>query len=298
MQNNRLFEIVYLLLERKTMTAKELADRFEVSTRTIYRDVEILSNSHIPIYCSKGKGGGIHLLEDFVLDKSLLSETEQKQILFALQSLEKLKVADSNILDKMHRLFRKEAKDWIQIDFSNWGTSKEIENTFDTIKQAILDNQVIQFTYYNTYGQKKIRIVEPIQIWFKDKSWYLKAYCREKEDFRIFKIARMKHIRKLNETFERSLPEEKQEEEWKIETVILELKIDKKLAYRVYDEFEESQIELLQNGDFYVKVTYPKNDWIYGYLLSFGEDIQVIKPVSIKKELQQTLQKMLKNYSK
>lgn len=90
MQINRLFEIVYILLERETVTAKELAERFEVSTRTIYRDIEILSQAKIPVYANKGKGGGISLLSDYVLDKSILSEEEQNQILFALQSMRKL----------------------------------------------------------------------------------------------------------------------------------------------------------------------------------------------------------------
>ena len=94
MQINRLFEIVYILLERKTITAKELAERFEVSTRTIYRDIEILSQAKIPVYANKGNGGGIGLLEDYVLDKSVLSEEEQNQILFALQSMEKISNQD------------------------------------------------------------------------------------------------------------------------------------------------------------------------------------------------------------
>ncbi|MFR2534416.1 MAG: helix-turn-helix transcriptional regulator [Clostridia bacterium] len=296
MQTNRLFEMVYLLLERKTMTAKELAQRFEVSTRTIYRDVEVLSSANIPIYCSKGKGGGIHLLENFVLDKSILSETEQNQILFALQSLEKLKASDEHqTLDKMHRIFKKQSKDWIQIDFSSWGTSKEKDTTFAIIKEAILNCQVITFTYYNTYGQQKQRTVEPLQIWFKDKAWYLKAYCREKQDYRIFKIARMKHITKQEETFERTLPKQP-EKSWEIKTVLLKLQIDKKMAYRIYDEFEESQIQVLENGNFYITVEYPENDWIYGYILSFGEYIQVIEPEYIKEEIKRQLQKTLENY--
>lgn len=296
MQTNRLFEMVYLLLERKTMTAKELAQRFEVSTRTIYRDVEVLSSANIPIYCSKGKGGGIHLLENFVLDKSILSETEQNQILFALQSLEKLKASDEHqTLDKMHRIFKKQSKDWIQIDFSSWGTSKEKDTTFAIIKEAILNCQVITFIYYNTYGQQKQRTVEPLQIWFKDKAWYLKAYCREKQDYRIFKIARMKHITKQEETFERTLPKQP-EKSWEIKTVLLKLQIDKKMAYRIYDEFEESQIQVLENGNFYITVEYPENDWIYGYILSFGEYIQVIEPEYIKEEIKRQLQKTLENY--
>lgn len=108
MQVDRLFQIVYLLLERKTMTAKELANKFEVSTRTIYRDIEVLSAARIPIYTSKGKHGGIYLLDNYILDKSLLSEEEQSQILFALQGMEKISGSnEKKILEKMSTLFQK-----------------------------------------------------------------------------------------------------------------------------------------------------------------------------------------------
>ena len=117
MQINRLFEIVYLLLEKNTITAKELSEHFGVSIRTIYRDIDILSTANIPIYTNKGKGGGIHLLDNFVLDKSILSEEEQNQILFALQSLEKLDTNnEKKALEKMSMLFHKKTKNWIEVD--------------------------------------------------------------------------------------------------------------------------------------------------------------------------------------
>ncbi|MFR5683641.1 MAG: helix-turn-helix transcriptional regulator, partial [Clostridia bacterium] len=202
MQINRLFEIVYLLLKRKTITAKELANRFEVSTRTIYRDVEILSNAKIPIYTTKGKGGGISLLDDYVLNKSILSEEEQNQILFALQSMEKINnQSEKKILEKVSTIFNKSKTNWIEVDFSDWGTIGETENTFQLIKEAVLNRQVLEFIYYNSYGQENKRKVEPLQIYFKDKAWYLKAYCREKQDYILFKISRMKDIRILEESF-------------------------------------------------------------------------------------------------
>ena len=195
MQINRLFEIVYLLLEKDTITAKELAQQFEVSVRTIYRDIDILSTAGIPVYTNKGKGGGISLLENFVLDKSILSEEEQNQIIFALQSLEKLdKNSEKKALEKMSRLFHKQSENWIEIDFSNWANEN---NKFEMMKQAILKKQVMEFTYFNSCGEETKRQVEPLQIWFKDKAWYIKAYCRVKQDYRVFKIARMREIKVL-----------------------------------------------------------------------------------------------------
>ena len=296
MQINRLFEIVYILLERKTITAKELAERFEVSTRTIYRDIEILSQAKIPVYANKGNGGGIGLLEDYVLDKSVLSEEEQNQILFALQSMEKISNQnEKNILEKMSSIFNKIKTNWIDVDFSDWGINGEQDQTFNLIRNAILKHNVIEFVYYNSYGEEKKRQAEPLQIYFKDKSWYLKAYCRLKQDYRLFKISRMKDIKLLNETFERELPQIK-ENKFDYKTIQLELEISKDMSYRVYDEFKREDIIKNKNGDFIVKVEFPENDWVYGYILSFGENVKVLSPGYVKSIIKEKLQKSLKNY--
>lgn len=295
--NNRLFEIIYILMQKKKVTAKELADKFEVSTRTIYRDIEILSGANIPIYASKGKDGGIGLLDEYVLNKSILSEEEQNQILFALQGMKKVSGKDEkDILEKLSTLFNKEINDWIKIDFSNWGKDNAQEERFDMIKTAILNKNQIEFVYYNSNGEENKRIVEPLQIWFKDKSWYLISYCKLKEDYRIFKIARIKEIKMLQEHFERELPKEKKEEKYNFKNISLELEISKEMAYRVYDEFESREITKKEDGNFIVNVEYPENEWVYGYILSFGEYAKVLKPDYAKTVIKEKLQKTLKNY--
>lgn len=295
--NNRLFEIVYILMQKKKITAKELADKFEVSTRTIYRDIETLSRANIPIYSTKGKSGGIGLLEEYVLNKTILSEEEQNQILFALQGMRKVVGQDEkDILEKLSVLFNKKVEDWIKIDFSNWGKDNTQKERFDIIKTAILNKDKIEFTYYNSNGDKSKRIAEPLQIWFKDKSWYLISYCKLKEDYRIFKIARIKEIKILEEHFERKLPKEQKEQKYNFKIITLELEISKKMAYRVYDEFESSEIIKNENGDFIVKVEYPENEWIYSYILSFGEHIKILSPNRVKNIVKDKLEKTLKNY--
>ena len=295
--NNRLFEIVYILLQKKKITAKELAEKFEVSTRTIYRDVEVLSRANIPVYMAKGKAGGIGILEEYVLNKTILSEEEQNQILFALQGMMQVRGQDEkDILKKLSRLFDKKVKDWIRIDLSNWSKDNTQETKFDSIKSAILNKQRIEFTYYNSKGEESKRIVEPLQIWYKDKSWYLISYCRNKEDYRIFKIARIKEIKTLQEHFEREILQEQKEEKSNFKSISLELEISKQMAYRVYDEFEASEITKKENGNFIVKVEYPENEWVYGYILSFGEHIKVIAPNRVKSRIKDKLEKTLKNY--
>ncbi len=295
--NNRLFEIVYILMQKKKVTAKELADRFEVSTRTIYRDIERLSRANIPVYMAKGKEGGIGLLDEYVLNKTILSEEEQNQILFALQGMKKVRGKDEkDILEKLSIVFNKEINDWIRIDFSNWSKGNGQENRFELVKSAILKEKIIEFTYYNSNGEVSKRKVEPLQIWFKDKSWYLIAYCKMKQDYRIFKIARIKEIKILEEHFERELPKEKKEEKHNFKNILLELEISKEMTYRVYDEFENSEISKKEDGNFIVKVEYPENEWVYGYILSFGEHIKVLSPNSAKSIIKDKLEKTLKNY--
>ncbi|MCI8345578.1 MAG: YafY family transcriptional regulator [Clostridia bacterium] len=293
--NNRLFEIVYILMQKRKTTAKELANRFEVSTRTIYRDIETLSTANIPIYASKGKDGGIGLLEEYVLNKIILSEEEQNQILFALQGMKKVKGQDEkDILEKLSILFNKKINDWIKIDFSNWSNAKE--ERFDIIKSAILNKQIVQFNYYNSNGEESKRIVEPLQIWFKDKSWYLVSYCKLKQDYRIFKISRIKEIKILQEHFERELPKEEKNEKHNFKIIELELEINKAMTYRVYDEFESKEITKKEDGNFIIKVKYPENEWVYGYILSFGEYAKVLNPSYAKNIIKDKIQKTLKNY--
>lgn len=298
MKINRLFEIVYILLNKKTITAKELAEHFEVSQRTIYRDIDILSTAGIPIYTSKGKGGGISLLDDFVLNKSLLSEQEQTEILSALQSLDVIAHPEGteNVLSKLSTLFNKNTVNWIETDFSDWGYL--IDSKFDEIKFAIFNQQIIQFDYYSTYGEKTSRRIEPISLWFKHNAWYVKAFCLDKLEARIFKLSRMKNVAVSDEHFAprdvifpvANLAEQQNNK------ITLKLQIDAAMAFRVYDEFEEKQIVKNENGSFTVTVTYPEDEWVYGFILSFGHYVKVLEPEYAKGIIIEKLQKSLEKY--
>lgn len=296
MKNNRLFGILYLLLAKNKVTAKELADYFEVSIRTIYRDIDILSSLSIPIYASKGKNGGIELLENYKFDKSLFTEEEQKEMLFSLQSLEKINIHDNHLLGKMKAIFSTvDEEDWFEIDFNSWENSEVHQYNFDLIKEAILKSRVLEFTYFNSYGKTSKRIVEPLKLSFKYNAWYLVAYDREKEEGRIFKLMRIRELKLLEETFERrKLPKPEKIEVPMITKLKLEIKSSE--AYRVYDEFDESIITKLENGNFLVELELPENAWLYGYLLSFGEGLKVLEPIRIKEIIKEKLEKSLNNY--
>lgn len=297
MKHNRLFGIIYLLLSHEDMTAKQLAEYFDVSIRTIYRDVEALSELHIPIYMSKGKHGGIGLLDHYKLDKMLLTDQEQNEILFSLQGIHKLQIDQSDVYQKMKNMFSKEEENWFEVDFSIWDKSDVHKKNFNSIQTAIIHKNVIKFLYFNSYGTSAERKVEPFKLYFKYNSWYLCGFDVDKKENRIFKIMRMKHLEVLDETFERKMENSFQWKETPMKTVQLILQIDQKLAYRVYDEFDTSMIRKQDDGDFIVTVEFPLNDWVYGYLLSFGEDVKILEPTDIRNEIIEKLKKTLNQYS-
>lgn len=300
MQINRLFGIVYLLMERKTVTAAELAERFEVSVRTIYRDIDTLSAAGIPVFCSKGKGGGIGLLPDFVLNKSLLSETEQNEILFGLQSLAATNAEQSGeVLAKLSSLFRREEVNWIDVDFSHWESGEAERRKFGMLKTAILERRRISFTYYNSNGEQTLRQADPLKLHFKNKSWYLQGYCLQKQTPRTFKISRIEAVEFTGEHFEQredKVPELVSSSSETAQLVRLELWFSPRLAFRIHDEFDRTSVHKNEDGSFRVTVSYPENGWVYGYLLSFGEDVQVISPPHIRHILRDKAEKIAKMY--
>ena len=164
MKDNRLFRILYYILEKGKVTASELADKFEVSVRTIYRDIDSISSAGIPIYALQGKGGGIEIAEDFVLSKSLLSENEKQQIMSALQGLDNTTVQHENeLLIKLSALFKMKNTSWIEVDFNNWQNNKVSEKAFNDIKFAILNKHKISLLYYAVYGVQTERSCKPVR---------------------------------------------------------------------------------------------------------------------------------------
>ncbi len=292
------------MMRQGTVTAAELAERFEVSVRTIYRDMDTLSAAGIPIYAKKGKNGGICLTEQFVLNKMLLTKDEQQEILSGLVSLRETKAeAGENILQKLGEFFRTDPVDWLAIDLSDWSGSRV--QLYENIKNAILARRLLQFDYYGKNGQMRRRTVEPVKLLFKEYTWYLKAYCRERKDWRLFKLFRIKRLSVQEETFvprAECISQEDAQQGHEIQMglnmnmTVVDVRIDKREAYRVYDRFEEEEIEVLPDGNFMVHFHLTMDDWGYGVLLSFGPSAEVLAPEAVRQEMKRRVQQMAKWY--
>lgn len=300
MQIQRMFEIVYILLQKRRVTAKELAEHFEVSTRTIYRDLDALSMAGIPLYTNKGHQGGIFLMEDYVLHRSMFSEEEQQKLMAALQSYHIADPQDvDSLLTKLSSTFSAKLTNWIDVDFVDWGSDHSANRKFLLLKDAILDKQRIQFSYHSSYGASSTRTVEPLQLLFKGSAWYLIGYCTEKQAQRYFKLNRMENLHNTKEHFEReldtsSLPHD--QNEYKKDLIHLVLEMKENVAYRIFDEFDSSCFRRREDGSFLVTIDFPKSEWIYGYLMSFGDSLRILEPVDIRDEVINRMRHAVKQY--
>lgn len=299
MQINRLMDMIYILLDKRIVTAKELAERFGVSQRTIYRDIDVLSSAGIPVYTNKGKGGGISLLDNFVLNKAMITESEQMEILTSLQSLKALSVQEVEpVLHKLAVLFGKNNTSWIDVDLSRWGNHADDQEVFQIIKTGIFQKRVMVFVYYGANGEKSSRSVEPIKLIFKRYDWYLYAFCEQRNDYRLFKISRIQNLALNDRTFTRIAPDDIKIDLPDMNTPMIRarLKVHSRMAFRIFDEFSYHDIDENPDGSLMVTIEFPDLEWLYGYILSFGGDAQVIAPEAIRQGIKKRLQECLDTY--
>ena len=285
MKESRLFRILYYILENGRTSAPVLAKQFEVSVWTIYRDIDVISSAGIPIYVTPGRNGGVQIHKNYILNRAMLTDKEKQEILSALQSTSLVNALPGNAtLTKLSALFQQPSDNWFEVDFSRWGIKSQDDTSFSLLKKAILSHHAVKIVYVNTNGQKTERTVYPLKMVFKARQWYLKAFCVNKNDFRLFKMSRMLKLHLLSETFvpmEYPNPIDDLQKTYP-KTVLL---FPKEMAYRVYDEFEATEIKEIENGSLLVSVEMPQDNWLIGYLLSFGSTVEILEPSWLRKAL-------------
>ncbi|WP_395014189.1 helix-turn-helix transcriptional regulator [Robinsoniella peoriensis] len=285
MQIERLVQMVFYIVNREHVTAKELADHFSVSTRTIYRDINTLTLAGIPVTSSKGTGGGISLIDGYTINKSLFSKEEQQNIYQGLQILQASKYPNAETaLSKIGSIFRNVLEpEWLEVDFSFWGSDEKQKVGISELQHAIINKHMITFEYINNEIQKSKRAVEPLRLVFKSHAWYIVGFCQSKRDIRIFRLSRMKHIRVTPEVFERELPTDylfAYSYKEKINIPAIKLKCYSEIVGRVYDDFlvPENEVLACTDGSYMITVQNELDNWLFDRLLSYGKYVEVIEP--------------------
>ena len=304
MKIDRLVSIIMVLLDKKRISAQELADMFEVSPRTIYRDIDAISMAGIPIHSTPGAGGGFEIMQNYKIDKKFFSADDLSALLMGLSGLSGMMRGSEmvNALAKVKSFIPAEKANDIElkanrinIDLSQWAGNSNLQPYLEIIRTALEENRLLSFEYVAHHGSKTARTAEPYQLVLKGSHWYLQGYCHKRNDFRLFRISRMLNLKLSDGAFVPRKYEKPVLEFSKIlETMQIKIKIrihksimDRVLDYCTYEDFTP-------DGDEHYIVDFPfvENDYHYDILLGFGNKCECLEPLHIRENLKQKIQEI------
>jgi predicted DNA-binding transcriptional regulator YafY len=310
MKVDRLVSIIMILLDKQRIGAQELADIYEVSPRTIYRDIEAINMAGIPVRAIPGVGGGFEIMPEYKLDRKVFSTADLSTILMGLSSLSNM-VRGNDLVNALAKVksfipadHAKEIEvkaNQIFIDLNPWVGNRNIQPYLETIQTAMQENKLLSFDYVNRHGNKIARTAEPYQLVLKNSQWYWQGYCHTRNDFRLFKLTRMSNLQIQSTSF---TPREYQKPQLDITEMVepmlkpITIRIHKSVMDRVLDfcPYEHFTPE----GDEHYIVSFPfiENEYHYDILLSFGNKCECLAPDYIRKEMKRRIQDIAALYEK
>lgn len=308
MKVERLISIIMILLDKERISAQTLADRFEVSLRTIYRDIDAINMAGIPVRSISGVGGGIEIMPNYKIDRKTFSTNDLSAILMGLSNISNMTQSKelSNALAKVKSFIpANSAKDielkanQIYIDLSPWMGGRDAQNYLEMIKKALHEKNNLSFDYADRYGNKTTRLVEPYQLVMKNSHWYVHGYCLKRNDFRLFRLFRMSNLQ-LEDTFFTPRDFEKPQLDFTdevatmVETIQIRIHqsvMDRVLDFCAYEEFSP-------DGDDHYMVNFPfiENDYYYTILFSFGNKCECLEPQHIRTEMKRRVNELATMY--
>jgi predicted DNA-binding transcriptional regulator YafY len=231
-----------------------------------------------------------------VLEKAFFSDKDKQDMLSALQSLSVVgNTYDRELLTKLSALFNTDSKNWFEVDFGRFGSKTQDNTKIELLKKAIINHKVVAIVYVSSYCKKTTRKIHPLKLLYKSKEWYVKSYCTEKNDFRLFKLNRIVECELLDEDFVPvDFPDLQDTEQNTYNKIVL--RFPKEMSYRVYDEFKDNEVTVQKNGDFIATAYMPEDAWLMGYLLSFGAYVEVIEPTYLREVLSDEAKKIYEKY--
>lgn len=298
MKIDRLIGIITTLQQKKRVTAPYLAEKFEVSRRTISRDIEDICKAGIPIVTTQGANGGISIMEGFSLDTTVFTEQELTAIFTGLKSLDS--VSNSASAEKLAQKIGGSAAirlaGHMVIDLSSFNKD-DLAAKIEQIQLAIKESQCIAFHYCYSKGETD-KLIEPYLIVFKWSDWYVFGYCRERQDFRMYKLRRMWNLAVTDEAFiVRQVPEEKKHfgSHMTDDYVVIAV-YDASVKYRLVEEYGHSSFTEREDGRLYTEWGFTKPDDALEWILSFGDKVQVLGPPEMVDRMKITLASIKKLY--
>ncbi|CDB89080.1 putative uncharacterized protein [Clostridium sp. CAG:253] len=304
MKIDRILGIIIYLLNHDKVSAKTLAEKYNVSVRTVQRDMVNIASSGIPIYSDNGKNGGYSILPTYKLKNTNIKSDEQQIIIKALESLSTSYTNHTleSIIQKYNTIIGKEGGQKIFWDFGVTKENQRVQDVNKILEHAITDKRYIYFHYRNASGKEADLMVEPLAIHYKWYAWYLFAYNDEKEQYYTFKVARMENIEILNrKSFidhgDIEVRMKESEQNYYKTCINIEVHFKEQESNLIQEYFPDCPIEKMINGMCRIFISVPAKERLWrALLLSFGNRVKVVAPEEYKKELIDTAEKFLSNY--
>lgn len=299
MKIDRLIGIITILLQKDKVTAPELAKRFEVSRRTINRDIADICKAGIPIATTQGSGGGISILDGYKIDKALISEDELQAILSGLHGIDSIS-KNSYLLNIAEKFSGKnsciETEGSIIIDLSSH-YQKPLTQKIEVIKTAIQANVYISFMYYYEKGES-VKHIEPYRLIFKWSSWYVFGYCTDRQAYRLFKLNRLWNINVQKETFvPREIPKsELQFDDYFCDnTIHLKALFSKSEQYRLIEEYGIDCYSVTNSGELLFEWDFASYSNMQSWVFSFVDKVTVLEPLQLCKDRKKQAENIIKD---
>ncbi|WP_251392649.1 helix-turn-helix transcriptional regulator [Mediterraneibacter agrestimuris] len=300
MKIDRHIGILSVLLQKNTVTAPYLAEQFEVSRRTINRDIEDLCKAGIPIVTKQGVNGGISIMEGYKLDKTLFTQREMQDILAGLRSLDS--VNGTNRYGKLMEKLSVGSSDFmvgnqsVLIDLSSW-YKEALAPKIELIRTAIEKCRELEFAYYSPKGES-VRRIEPCYLIFQWASWYVWGWCKKREDFRMFKLNRMEHLQISEKVFARRhvpMPDLSNEKIFPGGIKVKAL-FEPECKWRLVEEFGSESFTGQEDGKLLFQADYTDKENLITWLMSFRDKVELLEPKEIRDEIRISIECMKKKY--
>ncbi|MGM1047256.1 MAG: helix-turn-helix transcriptional regulator [Bacillota bacterium] len=308
MKVDRLISIIMVLLEHRKISAKSLSEMFEVSLRTIYRDIETINMAGIPIVSTPGVNGGFRIMEEYKIDKKVFTTSDIATLLMGLGSISSMLTSEEIVhtLAKVKSLIPAEQASDIElksnqivIDLKPWMGNKNIQLFLDVIKSSLQKQTLLSFQYSDRKGNISNRKIEPYKLALKDNHWYVQGFCLEKQDFRLFKLSRISNLIMLDEIFiPRKLPTSISEftDVMAKKQTEIKLLIHESILDRVQDYCSSEHIIPYGDNQFIVRFPFITDDFGYNLLFSFGDKCECLEPLEVRAEMIRRIENMIKLY--
>ncbi|MGF7017870.1 putative DNA-binding transcriptional regulator YafY [Lachnospiraceae bacterium PF1-21] len=301
MKIDRLISIIMTLLEKERVGAGELAEMFEVSPRTIYRDIDTINLAGIPIYSVPGVGGGFEIMQNYKVDKKIFSSADLSAILMGLSNFSTMIRGEElvNALAKVKSFIPADKANDIElkanqvyIDLSPWMGNKKLQTQLEIAKAAIQECRLLSFKYADRHGNRTERTAEPYQLVLKGSHWYLQGYCKMRSDFRLFKISRISDLQ-VGEDFtprEYSPPNLDFSDVLETMQIAVTLRIHKSILERMFAFYDFETIIPDGKDHYLINTSIVENDYYYSNLLSYGSKCECLEPLHVRNEIKLRIQ--------